>query len=96
MVSVPHLAERLSSDRFARKTLADGSGVLLDLEAMRVLSLNATGAFLLDQISSGAHDFAALAERLAQEFEVDKETARRDVEQLLDSLAKALSRGDDD
>jgi hypothetical protein len=93
MATVPQLAEQLGSDRYTRKTLADGSGVLLDLEGMRVLSLNATGAFLLDRIAAGAGSAGALAAELAAAFEVDQETARQDVEELLADLEKALSRG---
>lgn len=91
MASLEALAALLESDRYTFKTLADGSGVLLDVEGMRVLSFNATAAFLLEEIVAGAADLTALARSLTASFEVDADTAARDVEELLADLDRVLS-----
>ncbi len=90
MRRVVELASALESERFTRQRLADGSGVLLDLERMRVLTLNETAMFLLEEIAAGATTAAALAERLAAAFEVEPAIARRDVAELVDHLAHYL------
>jgi len=92
LTSLAELAEVLGSERFSHKTLADGSGVLLDIEGMRVLSLNATGAFLLDEIAAGALHTQELVDRLTEAFEVDRITAAGDVEELVEDLERVLSR----
>lgn len=91
MASLEQLASRLNSARYTRKTLADGSGVVLDVQGMRVLSLNLTGAFLVDEIAAGAANARALSERLVEVFEVDPRTAAVDVAELLDDLGRVLA-----
>ena len=90
MTSLRVLAGLLASDRYSHKTLADGTGVLLDLESMRVLSLNRTGMFVVDQIAAGVGDVAALERRLVETFEIDAETASSDLRELLDRLEREL------
>ncbi len=90
MTSLPALADALASDRFSRKTLADGSGVLLDVQSMRVLSLNTTGMFVLEEIAGGAATEKLVEDRLTEAFEVDTETAGRDLRELLVRLERHL------
>ena len=51
MRSIEELAALLTSSQYSHKTLADGSGVVLDMAGMRVLSLNRTGMFVVDEIA---------------------------------------------
>ena len=64
--------------------IVDGEAVLLDLEKGGALGLNATGSFIWKRLAEGAS--AQLAQDVAAEFEVDLETARRDVETFLATL----------
>ncbi len=84
------LADLLASGRLTVTTLTDGSGVVLDVESLQVLSLNPSGAFLLERLGEGVTDEDALARALTAEFEVDLPTARRDLDAFLDELAGAL------
>ena len=59
---------------------------MLDFNGM--LTLNETGAFLWQKLQEGA-DLEALVKALTSEYDVDAETARIDVREFLDKLAKA-------
>lgn len=91
MRAIGALAELLDSSRYRRKTLADGSGVVLDMTGMRVLSLNRTGMFVLDEIAGGARRSELLERRLTEAFEVDAETAAHDLTELLEDLDRLLT-----
>lgn len=84
------ISAALRSDFCLSKTLDDGTGVVLDLESSRVLALNATGMFLVDEILQGTSTLGDLVEALTTSFEVDRETAENDVGDLLDQLARHL------
>lgn len=90
MTALDDLAPLLGSDRFRRQTLADGSGIVLDMEAMRVLSLNRTGMHVLDAVARGETRVEALERHLTEAFEVDAETAARDIEELLEQIETLL------
>jgi len=90
---VDRLGELLRSERFTRTALADGTGVVLDAEGMRLFSLNQTAMCLLEALASGA-GIDALVERLVREFEVSGPTARQDVEKFLGALTGFVSRQD--
>lgn len=90
MTVIPAIAAALESDRLLFKTLTDGSGVVLDLEGSRVLALNATGMFVVKRIQQGFTALEDLVEALTAEFEVDTETARRDIDSLLAALHSQL------
>ncbi len=90
MSALRELAELLASDRYSRQTLSDGTGVVLDLHSMRVLSLNRTGMFVLEEIAGGAGDFDTLERRLVEVFEVDRDVADSDLRDLLAQLDRHL------
>jgi hypothetical protein len=72
--------------------LKDGSAVLLHLETKYYHSLNDTGCFLwkaLEENESGTTD-EELAEKLFENFDVELDKAREDVNEFLRDL-KALS-----
>ncbi len=87
---IPALAGLLSSERLTRTRLADGSGVILHLDELEVLTLNETGQFLVELLVEGVDTLDGLALALAGEFEVDPETARRDAAAFLGELAEHL------
>ncbi len=76
------LALRLRSDDLTLTELADGSGVVLHLQGGEIYSLNETGMFLVDRLCRGEHDPRQLTAAMAQHFQVDLETAHRDLEQF--------------
>lgn len=59
--------------------------VLVDLDTERYFSLNATGATIWEQLSTGRSVGDALSELLAK-FDVSEETARADVDELVEAL----------
>lgn len=91
MSTVERLAELLSSSRYRRQTLADGSGVVVDMEAMKVLSLNRSGMVVLDALADGVTRIDLLERRLTETFDVDPETAARDLSELLAELDRVLT-----
>ncbi len=91
MRPIEELADLLCSDRYSHQTLADGSGVVLDMSGLRVLSLNRTGMLVLDSMASGITQIDQLTKRLTESYDVDGETATRDVEELLQELDRLLT-----
>ncbi len=91
MTDIKALAEVLRSDeRLTLTELADRSGVILSLKTRTVASLNETAQFLVARLREGVTDELELARRLAAEFDIDEETARRDITSFLSMLAKCL------
>jgi len=70
--------------------LADGSAVLLDLGGHQVVSLNRTGAFLVQALLQHGGDPAELTRRLAERYAVTPEQAASDVDAFLGDLAVTL------
>ena len=80
----------LQSDRLTRTALADGSGVILDVDGMSVLSLNGTGQFIVAALAEGMDDRRDLVRRIVAEFEVDEDTAAADLDEFLNELTGVL------
>jgi len=80
-------------DRFVRRKVEDEE-FWLDLEAGRFYGVNETGAAILDAWRSGVRSPAAIAERIASEFEVSPDEARRAVDEFLaDARSKGMLEG---
>lgn len=62
--------------------------IILDLKASSYLKLNGTGAHLWKQLEQGA-DVSAMAESLLAVYDVDIDTARRDVDAFVRQLQRA-------
>jgi hypothetical protein len=78
-------------ERLAFRRLSDASGVLVELRGGRMLALNQTATFLVEQIRAGVETLDELADGLVEEFEVDRPTARRDIEACLEQLDADLN-----
>jgi hypothetical protein len=71
----------LRADARVAWQIVAGEAILLDLDSGRVIGLNETGTFLWSRLQSqDEHD---LLDALAQEFEVDRETARLDLSRFV-------------
>ena len=90
MAGLAELADLLRSDRITRTALADGSGVVLDVQGLAVYSFNETGLFLVEAVCEGAADSDDLVARLMDAFEVDEATARADVDAFIAELSVLL------
>ena len=91
MTRLEELSRLLADDEeLTQQTLADDTGVILDVDSLRVLSLNETGMFLVDCLRQGVASEAALVARLVAEFEVDPAIAAEDVRAFVDELATYL------
>ena len=65
---------------------SENEAVVLDKQRDLVHQLNPTAAFIWE-LCDGDHSVGEISEALAEAFEVDSETARRDVESTVDQLA---------
>jgi len=90
-LAIDILSQILASDQLTHTILADNTSVLLNVNGMRVLSLNETGTFLVEAIKQGMRTEEQLVAALRQEFDVDEATARRDLEQFLKALQSHLT-----
>ena len=84
------LSRLLSSDAISQTRLADHSGVILDIDSLRVFSVNQTGMCLIDALRDGIDDHAGLVRRIVEEFDVDNDTAAQDVDAFVEELARYL------
>jgi hypothetical protein len=91
MTTTEHIAELLLKEQVTYTKLADQTGILLLIDGLEVLSLNETAVFLVEAIKGGARSEEQLVAALRQEFEVDEATAKRDVVQFVDTLARHLT-----
>jgi len=64
----------------------DGAIVIISPEDSVVHELNPTASFIWKQLNSN-HSTGEIAQQLADEFEVSRETALADTKELLESLA---------
>ena len=93
MTDIEELARMLATDELTTTKLVDGTGVILDVDSLKVFTLNETGMFLVEAMGEGAADRGGLVERLVAEFEVDEATAAADVEAFVGELAGFLLVG---
>lgn len=66
--------------------VAEGLDVL---DANTMVSMNATAAFLWEAVEGKAFDAETLVQLLLDEYDVNRETAEKDVKQLLETWNKA-------
>jgi hypothetical protein len=62
--------------------------VIVLADSGQVMVLNDTGA-LVWQLSDGQHSLEQICQAVVAEFEVDEETARKDIQALIDQLLEA-------
>lgn len=91
MTKFDGLVAALHSERFSHTSLADGTGVILDIEGEQVLTLNETSEFLVAAMLSGAANQAELSSRLVSEFEVETPQAEADVIAFLATLETQIA-----
>jgi hypothetical protein len=84
------LSRLLSSKAVSHTRLADHSGVILDLDSLQVFSVNDTGMCLVEALRDGVNNHDGLVRRIVEQFEVDPQTAARDVDTFVDELARYL------
>ncbi|MBI4913936.1 MAG: PqqD family protein [Acidobacteria bacterium] len=94
MTDLAKLAAILASERCSHASLADGTGVLLDIHGEQILALNATGEVLVGALLEGVTEAGLLAERLTQRFAVEPGQAREDAAEFMAGLeARLVLRG---
>ena len=64
----------------------EGSSVLINLSTNRMFELNETGTRFWELLMEG-DDLSRIKERLVREYEVDRSTVDREVEDLMSRLA---------
>lgn len=88
-MSANTLAALLEKDTYTMTTMADGTGVLLDLHSESLLTFNATGTFMFNRIKQGDNEDAIVAQ-VVTTYQVDEPTARADVATFIKQLQEAL------
>lgn len=89
-MSIKIIRQALESERLTINPLDDGSGVVVDVEAEQLLTMNASGLAIIQAISDGLDDPAGIAERLTTRFQVDTPQACTDVNDFLEQVSGAL------
>lgn len=89
-MNIDDLRTKLSSHELTTMALRDGTGVLVNLSGMEVLTFNETGMFLCQRIVDGAPDVEALAVALVEEFEVDRAAALASATAFIRELSSVL------
>ena len=78
-----------------RTMINQDGGILMDIEHGMMISLNISASQIWKKLQQNVPP-AQIIEEISVEFEISPETARRDVQELLDSLQKhALLKADD-
>jgi hypothetical protein len=91
MSALKELARLLASDdEFTQQKLSDDTGVILDVDSLKVFSLNESGQYLVDCLRQGVTSEEELVDRLVEEFDVAEETARKDVAAFVTMLEAHL------
>lgn len=88
--AIARIAAALDDKRLTINALEDGSGVVLDVEGEQMLTANATGIAIVQAISDGDRDAAAIARRLAEKFQVTEARAGEDVTAFVTQVAGGL------
>ena len=84
------LRERILSDGLISTELKDGTGVLLNLGGMEILTFNRTGMLILQSVSAGVVDLEEIVSGLVRECDVDRLTAETDAKAFVQLLAAHL------
>lgn len=89
---ISDLAQQLA-DRLTITELADGSGVLLDLQGHQVLSLNGSALLLAQTLARQGNDASldSLATAMADAFDVTVAQARTDAGEFVATLSDILA-----
>ena len=90
--AVARLAHLLRSESVSFRRLADGNGVLVELDSGKVVTLNQTALFLVELLHEGAEEVSVLAAALAEDFEIDRQTATADIVEWAMELSDDLGR----
>ena len=88
--AIASIAAALENKRLTINALDDGSGVVLDVDGEQMLTANATGMRIIQAIDEGDRDAAAIARRLAGQFEVSEQQASEDVAAFVARVADGL------
>ena len=82
--------QALLSDELSETFLADGTGVLLNIEKNQVLSLNRTGAHIVRMLMNEELGYPDLVRRMSEEYQLDASQAKQDVDEFITDLIALL------
>ena len=91
-VHLQALAESLNREDVTLTLLADGSGVILDLDGQHVLSVNPVGMCVIEALKAGRRSETALVEAVCTAYEVDETRAGEDVRAFIEQASSLLCR----
>ena len=85
------IRQLLSNGSLSHTTLADETGVLLDINGGKVMTLNTTGEFLLQSIVDGSETIEQLASLITQKHQIDLDTATSDSREFVSKLFELIT-----
>jgi hypothetical protein len=91
MISPAQIRQLLEQYGITPTFLADGTGVLLDVDGHQVLSLNHSASFLVEMLLAGEEDPQTLQQRFAEEFGLPASQAEHDIAAFLDTLRDKIT-----
>lgn len=88
--AIARIATALDDKRLTINALDDGSGVVLDVDGERMLTANATGIAVVRAIAEGHRSAPAVANAIAERFDVTQRQALEDVTEFVRSISNGL------
>ena len=82
--------EKIHKNQLSSTTLADGSGVLLNVENNQVLTFNMTGLTIFEALKSGINKHEDIVKKIVDSFEISSEQATFDLNTFIQELNKLL------
>lgn len=89
-MNLAQVGRRLTESSMTFTRLADGSGVLLDIEGRNVFSFNPTAMDALEQLVQGEHSLERLTEAIVERYDVSAASARADLDGFFQRLIELL------
>lgn len=81
------MAEILSRNQEIPWRIIEGQVVLLDLDEARAIMLNEVGSYIWIELERGL-EAGELIDKIIMNFDIDQESARKDLSLFLDSMLK--------
>lgn len=82
------LTDRFKAAADVIATEMDSEAVLMHVPEGMYFSLNETGRIIWKELENGVISLSKMIEVIRQQYEIDEEQCRRDLEELLDSMSQ--------
>jgi len=87
---ITQIIEKIKGNQLNSTSLADGSGVLLDVENNQVLTFNPTGLVIFEALQSGITQHEEIVQIVTDTFEITPNLATQDINLFIERLNTLL------